>query len=160
MRVPLSWLSEHVDVEVPVRTAYNQWTQFEEFPRFMEGVEEIRQLDDKRLFWKTKIAGVTREFEAEITEQHPDHRVAWRSTGGTEHAGVVTFHRITDTTTRVTVQLDTEPEGIVEKAGDALGLTTLNAKGDLKRFKKFIEERGHETGGWRGEVHGGQERSA
>jgi uncharacterized membrane protein len=148
----MSNVTEHVDVSVPVRTAYNQWTQFEEFPRFMEGVEEIRQLDEKRLFWKTKIGGLHREFEAEITEQHPDHRVAWKSTGGTQHAGVVTFHRLSDSTTRVTVQLDTEPEGIVEKAGDALGIVKRRVKGDLDRFKKLMEEQGVETGAWRGEI--------
>ncbi len=148
----MSNVTEYVDVDVPVRTAYNQWTQFEEFPRFMEGVEEIRQLDEKRLFWKTKIAGISREFEAEITEQHPDHRIAWKSTGGTQHAGVVTFHRLSDDTTRVTVQLDTEPEGIVEKAGDALGIVKRRVKGDLDRFKTLMEEQGTESGAWRGEI--------
>jgi uncharacterized membrane protein len=148
----MSTVEESIDVSVPVRTAYNQWTQFEEFPRFMEGVEEIRQIDDKRTHWRTKIAGVEREFDAEITEQHPDHRVAWRSTGGTEHAGVVTFHRLDDATTRVMVQLDTEPEGIVEQAGDKLGLVKRRVKGDLGRFKELIESDGAESGGWRGEV--------
>jgi uncharacterized membrane protein len=148
----MSNVTEHVDVNVPVSTAYNQWTQFEEFPRFMSGVEEIRQLDDKRLFWKTKIAGVEREFEAEITEQHPDHRIAWKSTGGTEHAGVVTFHRLSDETTRVTVQLDSEPEGVVEKIGDAVGLLKRQVKGDLDRFKELIESQGSASGAWRGEV--------
>ncbi len=148
----MSNVTEYIDVNVPVRTAYNQWTQFEEFPQFMEGVEEIRQLDDKRLFWKTKIAGIAREFEAEITEQHPDHRVAWKSIGGTHHAGVVTFHRLSDTTSRVTVQLDTEPEGIVEKAGDALGIVKRRVKGDLDRFKTLMEEQGTESGAWRGEI--------
>jgi len=148
----MSNVTEHVDVSVPVRTAYNQWTQFEEFPRFMEGVEEIRQLDDKRLFWRTNIAGVKREFEAEITEQHPDHRIAWRSIGGTDHAGVVTFHRLDDNTTRVTVQLDSEPEGVVEKVGDALGLLKRRVSGDLARFKELIESQGTESGAWRGEV--------
>ncbi len=148
----MSNVTEFVDVDVPVRTAYNQWTQFEEFPRFMEGVEEIRQLDEKRLFWKTKIAGISREFEAEITEQHPDHRIAWKSIGGTDHAGVVTFHRLSDTTSRVTVQLDSEPEGIVEKAGDALGILKRRVKGDLARFKELIESQGTETGAWRGEI--------
>ncbi len=148
----MSNVTEFVDVDVPVRTAYNQWTQFEEFPRFMEGVEEIRQLDEKRLFWKTKIAGISREFEAEITEQHPDHRIAWKSIGGTDHAGVVTFHRLSDTTSRVTVQMDSEPEGIVEKAGDALGILKRRVKGDLARFKELIESQGTETGAWRGEI--------
>src|SRR4051794_37571616 len=148
----MSNVTEHVDVNVPVSTAYNQWTQFEDFPRFMEGVEEIRQLDDKRLFWKTKIAGVEREFEAEITEQHPDHRIAWRSVGGTDHAGVVTFHRLSDQTTRVTIQLDSEPEGAVEKVGDALGLLKRRVKGDLDRFKELIESQGSASGAWRAEV--------
>ena len=148
----MSNVTEYVDVNVPVRTAYNQWTQFEEFPRFMEGIEEIRQLDDKRLFWRTKIAGIRREFEAEITEQHPDHRIAWRSVGGTDHAGVVTFHRLSDDTTRVTVQLDSEPEGVVEKVGDALGILKRRVEGDLKRFKELIESQGTETGAWRGEI--------
>jgi uncharacterized membrane protein len=148
----MSTVEESIDVSVPVSTAYNQWTQFEEFPQFMEGVEEIRQIDDTHTHWRTKIAGVKREFDAEITEQHPDHRVAWRSTGGTDHAGVVTFHRIDDTTTRVMVQLDTEPEGIVEQAGDKLGLVKRRVKGDLGRFKELIESRGAESGAWRGEV--------
>ena len=143
---------EYVDVAVPVRTAYNQWTQFEEFPQFMEGVEEIRQLDDTHTHWKTKIAGVEREFDAEITEQHPDHRIAWRSTSGTTNAGVVTFHRLSDNMTRVTVQLDTEPEGLVEKAGDALGILQRRMKGDMQRFKQLIESRGSESGAWRGTV--------
>ena len=148
----MSTVEESIDVSVPVRTAYNQWTQFEEFPKFMEGVEEIRQIDDTRTHWKTKIAGVEREFDAEITEQHPDHRVAWRSTEGAQHAGVVTFHRLDDDTTRVMVQLDTEPEGLVEQAGDKLGVVKRRVKGDLGRFKELIEARGTESGAWRGEV--------
>ena len=144
---------ETIDVDVPVTTAYNQWTQFETFPQFMDGVDEVVQVTDTLTHWKISIAGVKREFDAEITEQHPDERVAWRSVGGTGHAGVVTFHKLTDSSCRVTLQLDTEPQGLVEKAGDALGLTTLNAKGDLKRFKAFIESRGgDETGAWRGDV--------
>ena len=148
----MSTVEESIDVNVPVRTAYNQWTQFEEFPRFMEGVEEIRQLDDTHLHWRTKIAGVTREFDAEITEQHPDHRIAWRATDGTQHAGVVTFHRLDDATTRIMVQMDTEPEGLIEQAGDKLGILKRRVKGDLDRFKALIEERGTESGAWRGEV--------
>ena len=142
-----------IEVNVPVRTAYNQWTQFEEFPRFMEGVEEVRQLDDTHVHWRTKIAGVTREFDAEITEQHPDERVAWTSTGGeAKHAGVVTFHRLDDNKTRVMIQIDWEPTGIVEKAGAALGFDDRQVKADAKRFKEFIESRGTETGAWRGDV--------
>jgi uncharacterized membrane protein len=148
----MSTITEHVDVEVPVSTAYNQWTQFEEFPQFMEGVEEIRQIDETHVHWRTKIAGVEREFDTEITEQHPDHRVAWRSTSGTENAGVVTFHRLDDDKTRVTAQIDVEPEGMVEKAGDALGLAKRRVKGDLGRFKDLVESRGRESGAWRGNV--------
>ena len=148
----MSTIEESIEVAVPVRTAYNQWTQFEEFPRFMEGVEDIRQLSDTRTHWKTKIAGVEREFDAEITEQHPDHRIAWHAVEGTSHAGVVTFHRLTDDTSKVMLQLDTEPEGVVEKAGDALGLVKRRVKGDLERFKAMMESRGGETGAWRGDV--------
>jgi len=154
----MSTIEESIEVEVPVRTAYDQWTQFEEFPRFMEGVEEIRQLDDTHVHWKTKIAGVGREFDAEITEQHPDHRIAWRSVSGTSNAGVVTFHRLDETKTRIMLQLDTEPEGTVEKVGDALGIVKRRVKGDLERFKAMIEERGTETGAWRGEVETPEER--
>ena len=148
----MSTIEESIEVAVPVRTAYNQWTQFEEFPRFMEGVEEIRQIDDTHIHWKTKIAGVEREFDAEITEQHPDHRIAWRSVGGTQHAGVVTFHRLSDDTSRIMLQLDSEPEGPVEKVGDALGILKRRIKADLERFKDMIESRGAETGAWRGDV--------
>jgi uncharacterized membrane protein len=148
----MSTVEESIDVKVPVRTAYDQWTQFEEFPRFMEGVEEIRQIDDTHVHWRTKIAGVEREFDTEITEQHPDERVAWRATEGTQHAGVVTFHHIDDGTTRIMLQMDTEPEGIVEQAGDKLGVLKRRVKGDLGRFKEMIESRGGETGGWRGDV--------
>jgi len=149
----VSTVTEFVDVEVPVRTAYNQWTQFEEFPRFMEGVTEIRQLDATHTHWKTEIGGIRREFDAEITEQLPDERVAWTSTGGERQAGVVTFHRLDDTHTRVTVQMDFDPQGLVETAGDKLGLVDRRVKGDLKRFKEFIEGRGGaETGAWRGQV--------
>jgi uncharacterized membrane protein len=145
-------VTESVDVGVPVSTAYNQWTQFETFPQFMGGVDEIRQLDDTHQHWRTSIGGVSREFDTEITEQHPDERVAWKSTDGTTHAGVVTFHRLSDTTTRVTVQLDWQPEGTVEKAGAAVGVDDRQVKGDLGRFKEFIESRGRESGAWRGDV--------
>ncbi|GIF13178.1 SRPBCC family protein [Actinoplanes teichomyceticus] len=149
----MSTVTEFVDVNVPVRTCYNQWTQFEEFPRFMEGVEQIQQLDDTHTHWKTNIAGVTREFDAEITEQLPDERVAWKATQGEKQAGVVTFHRLDDTHTRVTVQLDYDPQGLVETAGDKLGIVDRRIKGDLQRFKEFIESRGGiPTGAWRGQV--------
>lgn len=148
----MSTIEHSIDVEVPVRTAYNQWTQFEEFPRFMEGVEEVRQLDDTHLRWRTKIAGREKEFEAEITEQRPDERIAWTSTEGADQAGVVTFHRVDDGVTRIMLQLDAEPAGPVEKAGDALGVLKHRVKGDLERFKELVERRGHESGAWRGEV--------
>lgn len=146
-------IEEHIDVEVPVTTAYNQWTQFETFPQFMEGVDRIQQLDPTHLHWEISIGGVKRDFDAEVTEQIPDERVAWKATRGTGHAGVVTFHKLDDAKTRVMLQIDTEPEGIIEKVGDALHLTDNQAKGDLKRFKEFIESRGgQETGAYRGEV--------
>jgi uncharacterized membrane protein len=148
----MSTIEESIEVQVPVRTAYNQWTQFEDFPRFMEGVQEVRQLDDTHLRWKADIAGQEREWDAEITEQHPDERVAWKSTGGAQHAGVVTFHRIGDEQSRVMLQLDVEPEGVTEQVGDKLGFVKRRVKGDLERFKELIESRGSETGGWRGEV--------
>ncbi|MFC4855809.1 SRPBCC family protein [Actinophytocola glycyrrhizae] len=149
----MSTITESVDVQVPVSRAYNQWTQFETFPSFMEGVEEIRQLDDTHTHWVTKVGGVTREFDATITEQHPDERVAWRADDGPTHAGVVTFHRLDDSTTRVTAQMDIDPDGFVEQAADKLGILNGRVKGDLKRFKEFIEQRGQETGEWRGDVN-------
>jgi len=149
----MSQVQESVDVNVPVRTAYNQWTQFESFPQFMDGVESITQVDATHNHWVTKVAGVTREFDTEVTEQHPDERVAWKSVGGElNHAGVVTFHRLSDTETRVMIQLEWQPEGLTEKAGSAVGVDSHQVKADAKRFKKFIEERGDETGAWRGNV--------
>jgi uncharacterized membrane protein len=148
----MATIEQSIDVDVPVQTAYNQWTQFEEFPRFMDGVEEIRQLDDRRLHWAAKFGGSRHEWDAEITEQLPDERVAWRNTDGKENAGVVTFHKLDDTRTRVMVQMDWVPEGIKEKIGDAIGAPDRRVKGDLERFKELIESRGRETGAWRGEV--------
>ncbi len=148
----MSRIEESIDLQVPVRTAYNQWTQFEEFPRFMEGVESVKQLDDRRLHWVAEIGGRRREWEAKITEQLPDERVAWTSIEGSTQAGVVTFHRIDDDTTRIMLQMEFEPEDFVEKAGDALGVVRRHVKGDLERFKDFIESRGRETGAWRGDV--------
>ena len=148
----MSTITESIDVRVPVRTAYDQWTQFEEFPRFMEGVEKVEQLDDKRLRWIAKVGGKEKTWEARITEQTPDQRVAWKATSGAKNAGVVTFHRLDDSTTRVTVQMDFEPEGPIEKLGNAVGVPERQVKEDLERFKKFIESRGRETGAWRGEI--------
>ncbi len=149
----MAQIQESVDVDVPVRTAYDQWTQFESFPQFMSGVDSITQIDDTHSRWVTTVAGVTREFDTEITEQHADERIAWKSTtGDTQHAGVVTFHRLSDTTTRVMIQIDWEPEGLVEKAGAVVGADDHRVKADAKRFKAFIEKRGTETGEWRGDV--------
>jgi uncharacterized membrane protein len=145
-------VTESIDVNVPLQTAYNQWTQFEEFPQFMEGVKSVTQVDDQRLHWIAEVAGDEKEWDAEITEQKPDERVAWTSISGARNAGVVTFHRIDDNTTRVTLQMDVEPEGIVESAGEALGFLQRRVKGDLERFKDFIESRGQETGAWRGKI--------
>jgi uncharacterized membrane protein len=144
---------EHsITVERPVQTVYNQWTQFESFPQFMEGVESIRQIDPTHTHWVTKVAGTTREFDAEITEQRPDDRIAWKSLSGPRHAGVVTFHRLNDRETKVMLQMDLDPEGFTDKAGDALGFVGHRVEGDLKRFKEFIESRPHESGAWRGNV--------
>jgi uncharacterized membrane protein len=148
----MSTIEKSIDVEVPVRTSYNQWTQFEEFPKFMEGVEAVRQLDNQRLHWRANVGGKVEEWEAVITEQHPDERIAWKNTTGASNAGVVTFHRLSDTTTRVMLQLEYDPQGVVENLGDMLGVVSRRVAGDLERFKEFIEARGHETGAWRGEV--------
>ena len=148
----MSTVTESVDVQVPVTTAYNQWTQFESFPQFMGGVQEVRQLDDTHTHWVTKMGGVTREFDATITEQHPDERVAWKSENGPKQGGVVTFHKLDDNRTRVTAQMDFEPEGIAEKAADKVGMIEGRVKDDMQRFRQFVEGKGHETGAWRGDV--------
>ncbi|CAN5862640.1 SRPBCC family protein [soil metagenome] len=141
-----------IEVNVPVSTAYNQWTQFEEFPHFMEGVKQVRQLDDKTLEWTAEIAGDEETWRAEISEQEPDQRIAWHSIEGAKNAGVITFHRIDDNHTRLMLQMDFEPEGAVEKAGAALGFPERRVQGDLERFKEFIESRGTESGAWRGRI--------
>lgn len=141
-----------IDVEVPVLTAYAQWTQFESFPRFMEGVEEVRQTGDRLTHWRTTIGGVTREFDAEIAEQRPDERIAWRAVGGVHQAGVVTFHRLDDLNTRVHLQMELETEGAAETLGAATGIIGARISGDLERFKEFIEARGAATGRWDGEI--------
>ena len=151
-------VQESIDVAVPVRTAYNQWTQFESFPKFMEGVESVQQIDPTHTHWRVRVGGAEREFDATITEQLPDERIAWKSTGGTRHAGVVTFHRLADDATRVTVQMDWQPEGLLEKAGSMLGLGERRVKADLRKFKAFIESRGTESGEWRGQVRRPEER--
>jgi uncharacterized membrane protein len=148
----VSTIEQSIEVDVPVSTAYNQWTQFESFPKFMEGVERIDQVNDTMTHWVTTVGGVTREFDAKITEQHPDERVAWTSVGEPRQAGVVTFHRLSPDRTKVMVQMDFAPDGLVETAGDRLGLVHRRVKGDLERFKSYVESLGHEEGAWRGEV--------
>ncbi|MGW8064177.1 SRPBCC family protein [Streptomyces ziwulingensis] len=149
----MSQVEQSIQVDVPVHTAYNQWTQFESFPEFMSGVERIEQRTDTLTHWVTSVDGVRREFDAEITEQVPDERVAWTTVSGeARQAGVVTFHRLDERHTKVMLQMEFQPEGVAEKAGDRLGIVQRQSKGDLERFKRFIEERGRETGGWRGTV--------
>lgn len=148
----MSNIEKSIDVNVPVHTAYNQWTQFEEFPRFMEGVEQVRQLNDKQLHWCANVGGKVKEWDAEITEQIPDQRIAWKNTTGATNAGVVTFHRLGDGKTRVMLQIEYNPEGIIENIGDAVGVVSARVRGDLERFKEFIESRGTETGAWRGKI--------
>jgi uncharacterized membrane protein len=148
----MSTTTASVDVNRPIDVVYNQWTQFESFPEFMEGVERIEQRDDTHLHWVIKVGGITREFDATVTEQHPEERVAWKSDSGPDHAGVVTFHRLDDEKTRVTAQMDVDPEGFVENVADKLGILKARVSGDLERFKKFIESRPGETGAWRGDV--------
>lgn len=150
----MALIEKSVEVNIPVRTAYNQWTQFEEFPRFMEGVTQVQQLDSTHLHWKAQIAGKEKEWNAVITEQHPDERIAWKSTDGAKNAGVVTFHRLSDQKSKIMLQMDYEPEGVVENIGEVIGAVSLRVEGDLTRFKEFIEERGRESGAWRGEVKG------
>jgi uncharacterized membrane protein len=141
----MSTIEKSIDVNVPSDTAYNLWTQFEQFPRFMEGVEEVRQVRDKHLNWRVNVGGKQKEFETEITEQIPGKRIAWRTVGGTDNAGVVTFHRLTGATSRIMLQMAYEPEGLVEKAGDLLGIASHRVQGDLERFKQYIERSGTPT---------------
>jgi len=150
----MSLIERSIEINVPVRTAYNQWTQFEEFPQFMEGVKQVKQLDDKHLFWKAEIGGKEKEWKARITEQIPDQRIAWTSESGAMTAGVVTCHKLSDGKSKVMLQLEYEPQGIVENVGDAVGVVTQRVQGDLERFKNYIESRGSESGAWRGTVKG------
>jgi uncharacterized membrane protein len=152
----MSTMTESVDVNTPVQTAYNQWTQFEEFPQFMEGVESVTQVDDTRLRWAAEIGGQRREWEAEIVEQVPDQRIAWRAVDGNGPDGVVTFEPIGADETKVTVQMSYEPEGRTEQLGSAIGSDSRQVGGDLERFKELIESRGVESGAWRGQVRGGE----
>ncbi|HET9850948.1 MAG TPA: SRPBCC family protein [Candidatus Limnocylindrales bacterium] len=151
----MSRITEHIEVDVPVRVAYDQWTQFESFPQFMEGVDRVVQLDDKTLEWTATLAGKTKHWRAEILEQRPDQVVSWRSTEGAQNDGALRFESLGANRTRVNLQLDVEPEGLVEKAGDALGIVERRVKGDLERFREFIEGRGKASGAWRGQIEGG-----
>src|ERR671932_157358 len=151
----MATMEKSIEVDVPVRTAYNQWTQFEEFPQFMDGVDSIRQLDDTHQHWVVSHNGQRHEFDTEISEQRPDERIAWKTTDGKSHAGVVTFHRLDDTRCKIMVQMDWEPEGMLESLGAALGSDDRRVKSDLQRFKEMIEQRGSATGAWRGEVEQG-----
>ena len=148
----MSAVEQSIQVHAPLRAVYDQWTQFEEFPKFMEGIKQVRQVDETHLHWVASVAGQTHEWDAEITEQRPDERVAWKNTGGTDNAGVVTFHRLDDHQTQVMVQMDFVPEGIVEKLGNTLGVPARRVKGDLARFKELMESSDHAAAGWRGEV--------
>ena len=148
----MSRIDAVIDVDVPVRVAYDQWTQFEEFPRFMGGVESVKQTDDTHLHWVAKIAGIRKEWDAEITQQEPDQRIAWTSTSGAPNGGAVDFHRLDDNRTRITLTMDIDPESVIEKIGDAVGVPDRQVEGDLKRFKEFIEGRAVPTGAWRGTV--------
>jgi HSP20 family molecular chaperone IbpA/uncharacterized membrane protein len=145
-----------IEVDCPLRTVYNQWTQFEEFPRFMEGVEQVRQLDETHLYWRATVGGKTKEWNAEITEQVPDQRIAWKSTSGAPNAGSVHFEPVGADRTRVTVKLAYDPQGITENIGDALGVVSRRIERTLHDFKAFVEGRGRESGAWRGEVHQGR----
>ena len=148
----MAHIEKSSEVNVPVRTAYNQWTQFEDFPKFMAGVLDVRQLDDRHQRWRAEIGGKEERWDAEITEQIPDRLIAWRSTSGVRNEGRVTFEKLSDSRTRVELRLDYEPRGMVEKVGDALGAVSMRARGNLQRFKSFLESRGSETGAWRGTI--------
>jgi carbon monoxide dehydrogenase subunit G len=146
-------VEKSIQVDVPVTTAYNQWTQFEDFPHFMGGVKQVRQLDDQRLHWVAEIAGVRREWEASILEQVPDQKVAWAATGGATNAGAVRFEPAGAGSTIVYLELEYEPEGLVEQVGDKLGIVERQVKSDLDRFKALIEDQGYASGAWRGSVN-------
>jgi uncharacterized membrane protein len=147
-------LEKSIEVEAPIREVYNQWTQFEDFPRFMDGVLEVRQIDDQHLYWRARVGGVEREWHAQIVDQVPDERIAWRGLTGVAPSGAVLFRPLPDGRTEVTLRVTYEAEGVTENVGDALGFVSRRVQGDLERFRDFMEERGRATGGWRGEIHG------
>jgi uncharacterized membrane protein len=144
------------EINCPVRTVYNQWTQFEDFPRFMDGVEEVRQLDDTHLHWRARIAGKEKEWDSEIVEQVPDQRIAWRATAGVPNSGSVRFEQLAQGRTRVNLTMEYEPQGVIEKSGDAIGVVSHKVQDALDKFKDLVEKHG-ESGAWRGEVHGGRQ---
>jgi len=148
-------VEKSIQVDVPVTTAYNQWTQFEDFPYFMGGVKEVHQHDDQRLHWVAEIAGVRREWEATILEQVPDQKIAWAATEGATNAGAVRFEPIGPGSTRVYLSLEYEPEGVVEQVGDKLGIVERQVTSDLQRFKDLVEDQGYASGAWRGSVNEG-----
>jgi uncharacterized membrane protein len=151
----MNTINESIDVNVPVSTAYNQWTQFEDFPKIMDDVQEVKQLDDTHVHWRAEVMGKDVEWDSEITEQVPDRIIAWRSVGGPEHAGAVEFEPVGSDKTRIRLRIDYEAKGMLEKAGDLMGTVTRRTRDELEHFKEFIERRGHETGAWRGAVgHG------
>jgi uncharacterized membrane protein len=153
-------IEKSIDVRCPVRTVYNQWTQFEEFPKFMSGVKEVRQIDDTHQHWHAEIWGKDKEWDAELVEQVPDRKISWRSTTPeTPNGGTVRFEPVGSDMTRVALTMEYEPKGAVENIGDALGALNRRIETTMKQFKEFIENRGGETGAWRGEVRGGQRTS-
>jgi uncharacterized membrane protein len=145
-------IEESIEIEVPVTTAYNQWTQFESFPQFMDGVERVEQKTDDRLHWVAEVGGEKREWDAKITEQRPDQRIAWKALDEDGPNGAVTFHRLDDSRTKVMLQIEYDPEGIKQSIGSLFGIDSHRVKGDLESFKEFIESRGGETGAWRGRI--------
>src|SRR4051812_6313960 len=152
-------IEKSIEVDAPLKNVYNQWTQFQEFPKFMQGIEQVQQLDNKRLHWVAEIGGKRKEWDAEIFEQVPDTKIAWRSTSGAANAGIVSFQPVAANRTAVTVRMEYEPEGAMENLGAALGAVGTRIEGDLKRFRDFIQSRIQETGAWRGEIHSGRVES-
>jgi len=149
-------IDESIEVEVPLSTAYNQWTQFEEFPLFMEGVDDVKQHGDTRLHWVATIGGHTAEWEAKILEQHPDEQISWISEDGKKTRGTVSFEGLSESKTRIRLSMSYQAEGPLEQLGSAAGLDATRVRGDLKRFKDLIESRGTESGEWRGEIEAGK----
>lgn len=152
----MSYVEHEIEVDVPLRVAYDQWTQFEDFPLFMEGVRGVKQLDDRTLEWTAEIAGQERTWKAVITDQTPDVRVAWKSVDGTPNAGAVLFKTVGPDRTAVTLRMEVEPDGLVDTVGDKLGFIDRRTRGDLERFRDYIEKRSVPSGSWRGEIHGDQ----